>query len=61
MGLLHEKVAKANNVFQCLFLSIPGCLETPLTSKLWKFPSMSHLLPDKRLNCVKVHTCMYGV
>ena len=70
-GLLptdREKVLKANRMLygarklvkKCLKLGIPGYLENPLTSRIWKSKIVKRLLQDPRVHFIKTHMCMYG-
>ena len=45
---------------KCLRLQIPGYLENPLTSRLWKTPGIQKLLQSSHVKLVKTDQCQYG-
>ena len=63
-----RKVADGNNMFfgslklirKCLKLGIPGYLENPLNSRIWKTRGMKRLLRDGRVRIVPLDQCQYG-
>ena len=45
---------------RCLKWNVPGYLENPLTSRLWKHPGIIRLLQDTRVHTSVTDMCQYG-
>ena len=64
----QSKVENANRMLfgamkvirRCTRKGIPGYLEHPLTSRLWKTPCMKRLLRSPNVRFVKADQCQYG-
>jgi hypothetical protein len=48
------------NIRKALDVGIPGYLENPLTSHVWKTPEVLQLLAEKKAWLAKLHMCQYG-
>ncbi len=48
------------NIRKALDLGIPGYLENPLTSYVWKTAEVKQLLAERKTYLTKLHMCQYG-
>ena len=63
------KVLEANRMLhgiyriirRCLTLNIPGYLENPMTSLIWRTPQIQKLLRRRHVHLIRADLCQYGV